>query len=196
VQRRSFRKACKGKNPDGCARRCTRSFALGRAGGPTRRLRCRARSRCARTPGSRRRLRQLGGTVRPQARSPQHLSRSESLLSRACDKGSARALPRTWPRSRSHSGDKQRAEQLGQRAWQLGDPAGCAHLGDLYLTPPTIPSAPGVYYLRAAREARRRLRRAGYVLAEQRGGPEARLELLQWPARVGHEILDAMAGPQ
>ncbi len=140
-----FRKACKGKNPDGCADDA-RASALGegqtaneKAALPRLEQMCKA--------GSARACGNLGDLFGRHLGAPQDASRVEDLLSHACGKGVARACSNLASIA-FHTGAKKRAEDLAQRACELGDPSGCAHLGDLYISTHDALRA-GLYYSRA-----------------------------------------------
>jgi len=171
-----FRKACKGKNSDGCADDA-RATALGE--GQTANAKTalpRLEQMC--TAGSARACGNLGDLFVRHLGSPQDATRVEALLSQACDKGFARACSNLASIA-FHTGAKEHAEDLAQRACELGDPSGCAHLGDLYLTTHDSLRA-GLYYSRACESGSPRgCAGQGYLLVDSGVDPKRGRELLQ-----------------
>jgi len=171
-----FRKACKGKDPDGCADDA-RATALGE--GQTANAKTalpRLEQMC--TAGSARACGNLGDLFVRHLGSPQDATRVEALLSQACDKGFARACSNLASIA-FHTGAKEHAEDLAQRACELGDPSGCAHLGDLYLTTHDSLRA-GLYYSRACEAGSPRgCAGQGYLLVDSGVDPKRGRELLQ-----------------
>ena len=119
-----FRKACQGKDNDGCADEA-RAMALaeGQNGDPRKAL-PRLEQLCK--AGRARACGHLGEIYLRGLGSPQDAGRAEDLLLKGCDKGWGRACTNLSYLSLK-ANQRERAEELALRACELEDPSGCAY---------------------------------------------------------------------
>jgi TPR repeat protein len=171
-----FRKACKGKNQDGCAD-AARALALGegqqadpKAALP--RLEQMCKSGHARACGH------LGDLFSRGLGSPQDSTRADGLLAKACDAGVARACS-NLASVLFTGGSREQAEDLAEKGCDLGDPAGCAYLGDLYARSNDTVRA-SLYFSRACEGGfAHGCAGQGFLLVESGIDPKRGRELLQ-----------------
>jgi TPR repeat protein len=143
-----FRKACKGKNQDGCADDA-HALALGEGQSPNPRTAIpRLEKMCKQ--GHPRACGDLGDLFMRGMGGPQDTLRGEKLLEDACNKRDARACSNLATLA-YRAGDAERAEQLAEEADELGNPVGYAHLGDLYAQ--TNDTVRAIVYFKHACEA-------------------------------------------
>jgi len=124
-----FRKACKGKDPDGCADDA-RALALGE-GQPANTKSALPRLEKMCKAGQARACGHLGDIFYRGRGRPQDGARAEELLDKSCKDGWARACTNLSMVS-TREGRGERSEELAERGCDLGDPIGCSYLGDLY----------------------------------------------------------------
>jgi uncharacterized protein len=125
-----FRKACKAGNQDGCADDA-RALALGEgqpadANAAVKRLDKLCKDGRDRACGH------LGEVLLRGLGKPQDAPLAEDLLAKACDKGFGRACSNLASAVYKAAAQRDQAEALSLRGCKLGDPAGCAYVGDLY----------------------------------------------------------------
>lgn len=178
-----FRKSCKAGNRDGCADDA-RALALG-VGQPADPKAALPRLDKMCKEGQSRACGHLGEVFLRGLGGPQDAPLAEDLLAKACDKGFGRACSNLASAVYKAAPQREQAKALSLRGCNLGDPAGCAYLGDLYAS--SGDTLRGAIYLAKACEAglAHGCGGQGLILVESNADPKRGRELLQKACDAG-----------
>ncbi|HET9754203.1 MAG TPA: tetratricopeptide repeat protein [Myxococcales bacterium] len=172
-----FRRSCKAGNQDGCADDA-RALALG-AGQTADAKAALVRLDKLCKEGKPRACGHLGEVLLRGLGGPQSGPIADDLLAKACDEGFGRACSNLASAVYKAAPQREQAEALSLRGCNLGDPAGCVFVGELYGSSGDALRA-GVYLARACDAGLARGCGAqGFLLVDSGADPKRGEKLLQ-----------------